>query len=849
MTEAKGIALGQSEKPEARDSREDTGQQNSVSLRIVGMSCASCVRRVETALLNVEGVQEASVNLSTERALVTTAGNVDTGRLIEAVESVGFEAELVEQQQVSLGIQGMSCASCVRRVENALAEVPGVVGASVNLASEKAQVTFTGDAGTIEDLKKVVENSGYQVTQVSTERESVEDRERAARDREMKRLYRDVISGAAVTTVVLIGSIPHMIPPWSEWVPAALSNVYLLLVLATYVQFISGWRFYQGSYAALRHGTADMNVLVAMGTTSAWLYSAGMTLFPGFLTDLGFPYQLYYDVATVITTLILVGRLMEARAKGRASEAIRRLMGMQARTARIKREEREMEIPVEEVQVGDLVQVRPGERIPVDGEVTSGTSSIDESMLTGESLPVSKQPGDEVIGGTVNKMGGLEFRATKVGRDTALARIIQLVEEAQGSKAPIQRLVDVIAAYFVPSVVSVAVLSFIVWFFYGPEPQLTFALTTFIAVLIIACPCALGLATPTAIMVGTGKGAESGILIKSAETLQLTHRLQSVVLDKTGTLTRGEPEVTDILTAEGGEENELLRLVASVEKGSEHPLGEAVVRKASQAELELTEPEAFQAVPGHGVRADIEDCQLLAGNLRLMQDNGVDTSQWRDRAGELAGEGKTPMYVALNGRIAGLIAVADPLKDTSLEAVQAMQRMGLEVAMVTGDNRSTAEAVGRQLGIDRVFSEVLPEDKANYVAHLQQEGKKVAMVGDGINDAPALAQADVGIAIGTGTDVAMETSDITLMRGDLRTVPMAIGLSRATTRTIWQNLFWAFFYNVALIPVAAGVLYPIYGLLLNPMLAGAAMAVSSVSVVTNSLRLRGFKPAGATASL
>lgn len=849
MTEAKGIALGQSEKPEARDSREDTGQQNSVSLRIVGMSCASCVRRVETALLNVEGVQEASVNLSTERALVTTAGNVDTGRLIEAVESVGFEAELVEQQQVSLGIQGMSCASCVRRVENALAEVPGVVGASVNLASEKAQVTFTGDAGTIEDLKKVVENSGYQVTQVSTERESVEDRERAARDREMKRLYRDVISGAAVTTVVLIGSIPHMIPPWSEWVPAALSNVYLLLVLATYVQFISGWRFYQGSYAALRHGTADMNVLVAMGTTSAWLYSAGMTLFPGFLTDLGFPYQLYYDVATVITTLILVGRLMEARAKGRASEAIRRLMGMQARTARIKREEREMEIPVEEVQVGDLVQVRPGERIPVDGEVTSGTSSIDESMLTGESLPVSKQPGDEVIGGTVNKMGGLEFRATKVGRDTALARIIQLVEEAQGSKAPIQRLVDVIAAYFVPSVVSVAVLSFIVWFFYGPEPQLTFALTTFIAVLIIACPCALGLATPTAIMVGTGKGAESGILIKSAETLQLTHRLQSVVLDKTGTLTRGEPEVTDILTAEGGEENELLRLVASVEKGSEHPLGEAVVRKASQAELELTEPEAFQAVPGHGVRADIEDCQLLAGNLRLMQDNGVDTSQWRDRAGELAGEGKTPMYVALNGRVAGLIAVADPLKDTSLEAVQAMQRMGLEVAMVTGDNRSTAEAVGRQLGIDRVFSEVLPEDKANYVAHLQQEGKKVAMVGDGINDAPALAQADVGIAIGTGTDVAMETSDITLMRGDLRTVPMAIGLSRATTRTIWQNLFWAFFYNVALIPVAAGVLYPIYGLLLNPMLAGAAMAVSSVSVVTNSLRLRGFKPAGATASL
>lgn len=806
------------------------------------MSCASCVRRVEKALLNVEGVQDASVNLSTERASVNAAGNVQLESLISAVENIGFQAEPVEQQHVTLGIQGMTCASCVRRVENALQDIPGVIQANVNLATEQAQVTFAGSEDTIETLKQAIRDSGYQVTDLGRERQSVEDRERETRSQEMKRLIRDVVTGATVTTVVLIGSIPHMIPMWSEWVPEALSNVYVLLILATYVQFIAGWRFYQGSYATLRHGTADMNVLVAMGTTSAWLYSAGMTLFPDFLTGLGFPYQLYYDVATVITTLILVGRLLEARAKGRASEAIRRLMGMQARSARVKRQDQEMEIPVEEVQVGDLVLVRPGERIPVDGEVIRGSSSIDESMLTGESLPVFKQAGDEVIGGTINKVGSLEFRATKVGRETALARIIQLVEQAQGSKAPIQRLVDVIAAYFVPAVVSVAVLSFIVWSIFGPEPQLTFALTTFIAVLIIACPCALGLATPTAIMVGTGKGAENGILIKSAETLQLTHRLQAVVLDKTGTLTRGEPEVTDVLTDEGLDASELLRLVASIEKGSEHPLGEAIVRKAREQGLKLSDPESFQAVPGHGVLASIEGKEILAGNLRLMQEYGIDVSVWQDRAKELANEGKTPMYVAQNGLLSALVAVTDPLKETSLEAVQAMQRMGLEVIMVTGDNRSTAEAIGKQLGIDRIFPEVLPQDKANYVAHLQAEGRKVAMVGDGINDAPALAQADVGIAIGTGTDIAMETSDITLMRGDLRTVPTAISLSRATTRTIWQNLFWAFFYNVVLIPVAAGALYPVYGLLLNPMLAGAAMAVSSVSVVTNSLRLRYFKP-------
>ena len=822
---------------------ENSGKNNPpVILKITGMSCASCVRRVEKALTDIEGVRTAEVNLSTEKATVFLEDRVSLAELTEAVESIGFGAQPVDQHQAVLDIEGMTCASCVRRVEKALSDVPGVLQAEVNFASERALITYTGGPETLASLQKAVEESGYKVVHAGTEQKESEDREREVREKQMKRLVRDVVSGAAVTTVVLIGSIPHMMPMWSDWVPAFLSNVYVLLILSTYVQFVAGWRFYQGAYGALRHLTADMNVLVAMGTTSAWLYSAAMTLFPGFLTSLGFPYQLYYDVATVITTLILVGRLMEARAKGRTSEAIRRLMGMQARSARVRRNGEDIEIPVEEVQLGDVVLVRPGERVPVDGEITSGSSTVDESMLTGESMPVTKKPGHEVIGGTINKVGSFQFRATKIGRDTALARIIQLVEQAQGSKAPIQKMVDQIAAYFVPAVLSVALLSFVFWSIYGPEPQLTFALTTFIAVLIIACPCALGLATPTAIMVGMGRGAENGILIKNAETLQLTHKLQTVVLDKTGTLTRGEPQVMDLLPEQGTEAHDLLRLAASVEQGSEHPLGEAVVRHAREQGLNLGSAESFDAVPGQGIKAFMEGTEILAGNLRLMQQFKVSTGPWEERAMELAHEGKTPMYVARDGKMAGMIAVADPLKDTSREAVQDMRKMGLEVIMLTGDNQATARAIGRQLDIDRVFAEVLPQDKADYVTSLQQEGRRVAMVGDGINDAPALASADVGIAIGTGTDVAMETADVTLISGDLRGVPTAISLSRATTRTIRQNLFWAFIYNIVLIPVAAGVLYPFYGIILNPMLAGAAMAVSSVSVVTNSLRLRSFKP-------
>lgn len=812
-----------------------------VPLRISGMSCASCVRRVEQALLKVEGVHDAAVNLSSQRATVTVDPTVSPDRLVAAVQDIGFDAEPADLERVSFAVQGMTCAACVRRVEQALKAVPGVVDASVNLATERVSATVTGGPGVAQALKQAVIDAGYGVIDTGVDRETAEDRERAAREREMKRLVQDVTSAAIVTALILIGSLPHMVPGTESLVPQWLGHPAVLMVLSGYVLFWSGRRFFQGSYAVLRHRSADMNVLVAMGTTAAWIYSAAMTIMPETLIAMGFPYQIYFDTSAVVVTLILVGRLLEARAKGRTSEAIRHLMGLQARTARVRRGDEELDVPVEDVVVGDIVIVRPGERIPVDGVVTAGHSAVDESMLTGESIPVTKQPGDEVVGGSINKTGHFEFRATKIGRDTALARIIQLVEQAQGSKAPIQRTVDVVAAYFVPAVIAIATIAFVVWMLVGPEPRFSFALTTFIAVLIIACPCALGLATPTAIMVGTGKGAELGILIKDAEKLELTHRVNAVVLDKTGTITKGEPEVTDVIAADGFSREDVLRWVASVERGSEHPLADAVVRKAEAEGIELLQPERFEAIPGYGVRAAVDGRTVRVGNVRLMAREGIDTAPWDAVAHRLAEEGKTPMYAAVDDAVVGVIAVADVVKETSAEAIRMMKDMGLEVIMMTGDNEKTARAIARSVGIDRVLAEVLPEEKADYVRRLQEEGKLVAMVGDGINDAPALAQADVGMAIGTGTDVAMEAADVTLMRGDLRSVPTAIRLSRATMGMIRQNLFWAFIYNVALIPVAAGVLYPFTGTLLNPMLAGLAMALSSVSVVTNTLRLRLFK--------
>src|ERR671913_840976 len=739
----------------------------------------------------------------------------------------------------------MTCASCVGRVERALKKVPGVLEENVNLANEKATVRYF--AGEVEhrDLEMAIEGAGYGL--VRGEEFSAED----SHESEYKKLKSDFLLAAALTALILLGSLPHMpglmLPIPMEWLNLA------LLLLATPVQFWAGWRFYRGAWGALKHWQANMNTLVVMGTSAAYLYSAVATLAPGLFA--AGRADVYFDTSALIITLILLGRLLEARAKGRTNEAIKKLAGLQAKTARVVRGDEELDVPVESVEIGEVVVVRPGEKIPVDGRVVSGESAVDESMITGESIPVMKREGDEVIGATVNGSGSFRLEATKVGQDTVLYQIMRMVEEAQGSKAPIQRLADRISAVFVPAVIGVAAVTFVIWLLLGPEPALTFALLNTVAVLIIACPCAMGLATPTSIMVGTGKGAESGILIRGGGGLEGAHKLDTIVLDKTGTLTRGEPSLTDVVE-NGIREEVLLRLVASAERTSEHPLGEAIVRGAKDRCLPLAEAGAFEAVSDGGIRARVEGREVLVGSRRFLSEASVSEDGLLPEAEELAREGKTPIFVAVDGRRAGLVAVADVVRDEAREAVGRLHALGLEVAMLTGDNRRTAEAIARELGIDRVVAQVRPEDKSAEVERLQDEGKRVGMVGDGINDAPALAQADVGIAIGTGTDVAMEAADVTLIGGDARGVAKAIGLSKATVRNIKQNLFWAFAYNVALIPVAAGVLYPLfsdgsvpdilrpvlgeYGFL-NPVLAAAAMALSSVTVISNALRLRQAK--------
>jgi len=809
-----------------------------MDIDIHGMSCASCVSAVEQALTAIPGVQRAVVNLATERGTVHyDPGVVMPSVLVKAIADVGYRPVV---KKARIPVNGISCASCVTTIEDALGKTPGVVSAAVNLVTNVATVEFAPAAISLHDVREAIRDVGYEPLE-TTEGASVADHEKAAREREIWTLKTKLAAGIILTIPVFLGSMHH----WFPWVPSLLRNFWVLLALTTPVQFWVGAQFYRGFWAALRRRTSDMNTLIAVGTSSAYLYSLTMTLAPDFFRARGIRPAVYYETAALIITLILLGRLLEAIAKGRTSEAIKRLMGLQARTARILRNGEERDIPVEAVRIGDLVIVRPGEKIPVDGVVREGASAVEESMLTGESLPVEKRPGDRVIGATLNKTGAFKFEATKVGKDTVLAQIIRLVEEAQGSKAPIQRMADYVASIFVPTVIGIAILTFFLWLTFGPSPPFLFALLNFVAVLIIACPCALGLATPTAIMVGTGKGAELGILIRSGESLELAHKIRTIAFDKTGTLTKGEPEVTDIEIRETGnvKREEVLRVAASLERGSEHPLGEAIVTSAKAEGLALSEVEGFEAVPGRGVRGTADGRTVLLGNAKLMQEKGIRLGDLGDKAEKFAGLGETPMFVAVDGEAVGVIAVADTLKDHSAEAIRALQRLGVEVVMITGDNRRTAVAIAQRAGIGRILAEVLPDQKAEEVRKLQAEGRVVAMVGDGINDAPALAQADVGIAIGTGTDVAMEASDITLIGGDLRGVVTAIELSRRTLMTIKQNLFWAFIYNIVGIPVAAGVLYPFFGTLLNPILASVAMAMSSVSVVSNSLRLRRFRPA------
>ena len=802
-------------------------------LEIEGMHCASCVSRIEGALRGVDGVATASVNLATGRATVE-GRELEPDDLAGAVGKAGYGARLRRDQnglvRGVLDVDGMHCASCVASIEGTLAGLEGVSDASVNLATRKAVVLYDAARTSTAELVAAVERVGYSARDAAAGGEA-EETEREDRARRELRSLRSKLVFAAVTGAALL-VLAFIWSPFSER-----ATMWLMLALATPVQFWAGWQFYSGAWNMARHRSADMNTLIAVGTSAAYLYSVVATVAPDLVTSGGGTPDVYVETAAVIIALVLLGRFLETRAKAGTTQAIKKLMGLRPRTARVLRGGREVEVPVEEVRVGDEVVVRPGERVPADGVVIEGRSTVDESMLTGESVPVEKGPQDEVIGATVNRAGSIQVRATRVGRDTALAQIVRLVEQAQGSKAPVQRLVDRVSAYFVPVVMGIAAASFVVWLLSGSS--FTSAMLAFVAVLIIACPCALGLATPTAIMVGTGRGAELGILVRSADALESAHRLDMAVFDKTGTLTRGEPQVTDVATSSLDAE-ELLALAAAAESRSEHPLGEAIVRHARQRGIDVPDVSDFQASVGHGVTATVRGTSVSIGSARHMEDLDIRVDWLRKDAEGLEADGKTTVYVAVDGTVVGMIAIADTLRAEASEAVAELKRLGLEVAMVTGDNRRTAQAIARQAGIDRVLAEVLPDRKASEVRQLQSEGRRVAMVGDGINDAPALAQADVGIAIGTGTDIAMEASDLTLISGDLRGVAAALALSRQTMRNIKQNLVGAFAYNVTLIPVAAGVLYPLWGVLLDPILAAAAMAGSSVTVVTNALRLRGF---------
>lgn len=816
---------------------------NKETVKISGMTCAACAQRVQNAVGKLEGVASANVNFATEKLTVEfDAEKASISSIKEAVEHAGYGViDESKANTVTIPIGGMTCAACAQRIEKAIAKLEGINKVSVNLATEKATVEYDSQIIRLSAIKLCIEKTGYKALEV--EKNTV-DEDKLRKEKEIKTLWVKFTIAAVFGLPLLYFAMVPMVSWWPFPIPVALNPMLyplrfaLLQVTLTIPIIIAGYKFYTVGFKALIQRSPNMDSLVAIGTTSAVVFSVYNTyrIIQG---DFMAVESLYYETAGVIIALILLGKSLEAVSKGKTSEAIKKLMGLAPKTAIVIENGKEIEVPIDEVEIGDIILVKPGEKIPVDGVVLDGNTSIDEAMLTGESMPVDKKAGDKVFAASINKNGLIKFKATKVGSDTALAQIIKLVEDAQGSKAPIAQMADIVSGYFVPIVCVIAAIAFLAWFLTGQS--LAFSLTIFISILVIACPCALGLATPTAIMVGTGKGAENGILIKGGEALETTHKINTIVFDKTGTITEGKPEVTDIITTAGVKRERLLQIAASGEKGSEHPLGEAIVRGAEAERLEFKKVNQFEAIPGHGIEVVIDGINVLIGNKKLMDSRSISLEVLKEKSDQLAGEGKTPMYVAMEDKLAGIIAVADVVKESSAKAIKKLQSMGIEVAMITGDNRKTAEAIAKQVGIDRVLAEVLPQDKSNEVKKLQAEGKKVCMVGDGINDAPALVQADVGIAIGSGTDVAMESADIVLMRSDLMDVPTAIHLSKSTIRNIKQNLFWAFGYNAAGIPVAAGILYLFGGPLLNPIIAAAAMAFSSVSVLSNALRLKRFK--------
>jgi len=846
----KGLTTKQATDGSHNDHSLPNGTGQRVDLPITGMTCAACANRIEKQLKRQSGVDACSVNFATAKATVNyNPEKTNVAELIKTVKDTGYDTAGTATAEFVVDDSARPSGSGTQ-LENHLSKQRGVTKANFNLATMKVSVEYLPNNADLKQIRAAIEDFGYKVREVSGNAEEAEDSLEHAHAEEYAELKRKFWIAAILSLPVLVIAMSH---GRIEFLNFAGVN-WLQLILTIPVVFYCGAQFYRGAWAAFRHRAADMNTLIAVGTGTAFIYSVAATVFPSFFMSAthgsmpgmeNMPAHLsvpvYFEAASVIIALILLGKMLEARAKGQTGAAIKKLVGLQAKTARVIRDGKEIEIETEEVVPGDIVMVRPGEKIPVDGILVEGSSAIDESMLTGESIPVEKITGDEIFGATINKTGAFSFKATKVGKDTALQQIVKLVQDAQGSKPPIAKLADTISGIFTPIVISIAIATFVIWFVAAsPEVRFTMALVNFVSVLIIACPCALGLATPTAIMVGTGRGAENGILIKGGDSLETAHKLNTIVLDKTGTITKGEPSLTDVVTSDGFDENEFLKIIASAEKQSEHPLAAAIVRGAESRNLAIEKVENFNALEGRGIEAKVSGKDLLLGNLRLMNERKVELNGAESTVEKLASEGKTPMFAAIDGKFAGIVAVADTIKPESKEAIHALQGLGLEVVMMTGDNKRTAEAVAKQVGITRVLAEVLPEGKSGEIKRLQAEKKLVGMVGDGINDAPALAQADVGIAIGTGTDVAIEASDITLIKGDLRGVVTAIALSKATIRSVKQNLFWAFIYNVIGIPIAAGLLYPLTGWLLSPIIASAAMSLSSVSVVANSLRLRSF---------